>query len=224
SFFSSVFVRPDAQNVQVTATYNTTGGATVVVGVTANYRTRFMGIMGFSQLPIAVTSTSAWGAGRMRIALVLDHTGSMNEPTGSGTSKMSALKTASHGLLTMLKNAAQSPGDVQVAIIPFNTFVKLDATLFASKPWLSWGLSSGGGGDDSVSGCNGGDGGSDPCTPSSSNWNGCFTDRNQPYDVQNTAPSSTNTNTWFPAVNCSLAQVMPLSYDWTALNSKIDQM
>jgi hypothetical protein len=60
--------------------------------------------------------------------------------------------------------------------------------------------------------------------PSShSTWNGCVTDRNQNYDTLNTSPTS---GALFPAEQYSVCpvQLMPLSYDWTALSSKIDAM
>jgi hypothetical protein len=62
-------------------------------------------------------------------------------------------------------------------------------------------------------------------TPANHNtWNGCVTDRDQNYDTMNTTPSSGST--LFPAEQYSVCPV-PLvtqSYDWTALNSKVDAM
>jgi hypothetical protein len=39
---------------------------------------------------------------------------------------MSALKTASHNLLTQLQNAAGTNGDVYVSIVPFSKDVNVD--------------------------------------------------------------------------------------------------
>jgi Flp pilus assembly protein TadG len=226
TYFHALFTRTDAQNLQVTATYSSTNGSTVVVNASANMKTNIMGILGFNTIPVATSATASWGGAKLRVALVLDNTGSMTQTDATGTSKISALKTATHNLLTTLRNAAQNPGDVEVSIIPFANFVKVDAVSYRSMSWISWGLNSGSGGsgdDGGSGGCNGGDDDS-PCNPTSSSWNGCFTDRNQPYDSQNTPPTSTNLNTYFPAVNCSLTQLMSLSHDWTALNSKVDAM
>ena len=57
-------------------------------------------------------------------------------------------------------------------------------------------------------------------------WNGCVTDRDQDHDVKNTAPTTSIKNTLFPAEQYDQcpAQMMGLSYDWTALNSKIDSL
>jgi hypothetical protein len=51
-------------------------------------------------------------------------------------------------------------------------------------------------------------------------------DRDQNNDVQNTAPVAGSTSTMFPAHQASSCptSMMSLSYDWTALNSKIDAM
>ena len=55
------------------------------------------------------------------------------------------------------------------------------------------------------------------------NWTGGVIDRVQPYDVQDTSPTMDH-NTWYPAVNTTLPAMLPLTTDWTALNSKVDQM
>src|SRR5260370_40199172 len=80
---------------------------------TAKVNTSFMGLMGLSQIPISTTGTASWNNSKLRVALVLDNTGSMSQ-----SSKLTALKTATQNLLTQLKNAAQTNGDVYVSIIP----------------------------------------------------------------------------------------------------------
>jgi Flp pilus assembly protein TadG len=71
-----------------------------------------------------------------------------------------------------------------------------------------------------------------------STWTGCVTDRTQPYDAQNTTPTLNIIPTLFPAnqyyengtafcdLNSSnaLQQIVPLSYDWTALKATIAAM
>ena len=273
--FNSMYNHPEVTNVSIAATYTSSGTSTLVITGSASMPTNFMKVVGFPTLSFNLSSTIVLGGTtKLQVALVLDNTGSMTETDSTGTSKISALTTASHNLLSMLQANAKSPGDIQVAIIPFANFVKVNPALFKTMAWISWGLQSGsgGGGDGgsgsgsgsnsgsgssggsgsnsgsgsnnsgSGSGCNGGDGGSgggggsgsggsgsgggsaDPCNPSNSTWTGCFTDRNQPYDVQSTAPTANVLNTYFPAVNCSLAQLTPLSSNWTALNSTIDTM
>jgi hypothetical protein len=63
--------------------------------------------MNKSSLTINVSSTVKWGNKRLRVALVLDNTGSMAD-----SGKIGALKTATNNLLTQLKNAVVNTGDV----------------------------------------------------------------------------------------------------------------
>src|SRR3990170_4806535 len=52
AYFKALFTRPEATNVQVTATYTTSGGNKIVVGATANVKTNFMGLMGITQMTV----------------------------------------------------------------------------------------------------------------------------------------------------------------------------
>ena len=146
----------------------------------------------------------------LEVALALDNTGSMAQ-----ASKMTNLKTAAHNLLTTLRNAAKNPGDIKVAIIPFTTTVNL-GTSYKDNDWF----------DISSLDCNGSQSGSG-CTSTNwkNHWQGCVRDRTYPYDTQDDAPSPLTPATLFPVYACgTLATVMPLSYDWTALNNKVDAM
>lgn len=79
---------------------------------------------------MSASSTSIWGNDRLRVALVLDHTGSMTE--GSPNSKISALKTA-----TQLQAAASTDGDVYVSVIPFAKDVNAGAGNY-NADWIDW--------------------------------------------------------------------------------------
>jgi hypothetical protein len=59
-----------------------------------------------------------------------------------------------------------------------------------------------------------------------STWNGCIWDRDPDNDVKNTATSAGTKSTLFSAHQAKTcpAAMMPLSYDWGKLNSKIDSM
>src|SRR6266536_74097 len=120
--------------------------------------------------------------------------------------KMTALKTATHNLLTQLKNAATQNGDVYVSIIPFSKDVNVGSTNYAQN-WVRWDLW-----DENNGSCSGGwhasnyrtktncqSHGDTWTTDAHSTWNGCVTDRDQDYDTTNTAPSSSTTATLFPA-------------------------
>jgi Flp pilus assembly protein TadG len=221
SYVSSLFGHPEAQNLSVAATSTTSGGSQVTVSGTAAIPTSFMGIVGYSSVNIGGTATATWGNKRLRVALVLDNTGSM-----ASSGKMTALKTAAHNLLTQLQQAANTSDDVYVSIIPFNKDVNFGSTNYAAS-WLRWDLWDTDNGSCSKSkyttqsNCtkNGGTWNVNHAT-----WNGCVTDRDQNYDTTNTAPSSGST--LYPAEQYAYCptSLMGLSNDWTALSNKIDAM
>jgi hypothetical protein len=95
-----------------------------------------MKIAGIANLPITTSSNVVWGQTKLWVSLVLDNSGSMNQGDSSG-SKMSALQTASHQLLTVLQNAASTPGDVKIGIVPFTNVVKAGAGNVGAS-WLDW--------------------------------------------------------------------------------------
>src|SRR5476651_2375259 len=132
SYFTALFTKPEATTIVITATYSTTGGSKVVVNGTANVPTKFLGMIGYNNIPVSGSSTTAWGSNRLRVALVLDNTGSMADD-----GKMTALKSATHGLLTQLQTAAITNGDVYVSIIPFNHDVNVGSG-YSAGTWIDW--------------------------------------------------------------------------------------
>jgi Flp pilus assembly protein TadG len=232
AYFKALFTRPETQNLTVNTSYNTSQGTSLTVAASGTMKTDFMGIMGFSKLTITATGTAAWGTTRLRVALALDNTGSM-----SSAGKMTALKTATKSLLGQLKGAAVNNGDVYVSIIPFSKDVNVGTSNYNAN-WIDWtewdAANSGGGGLCWFGWCwNGsawvpqGSGGNH------STWNGCVTDRGnstgpsaQNYDQNVLAPVPGTAASLFPAEqydSCPL-QMMGLNYDWTTMNSLVDQM
>ncbi len=95
--------------------------------------TDFMNIFGFNKITITGNATSKWGSARLRVALVLDTTGSMDDD-----GKIDALKTATKSLIiTQLKSAVSVDGDVYVSIIPFSKDVNVDSTNSIAT-WIDW--------------------------------------------------------------------------------------
>jgi Flp pilus assembly protein TadG len=228
AYFKALFTRTEATGVTVTATYSTTGGSKIVVAANANVKAQFMGLMGVTQMAVGVESMVKWGNTKLRLALALDTTGSM-----ASDGKIDALKTATKSLLTQLKAAASQDGDVYVAIIPFSKDVNYGKSSY-KETWIRWDLWEETNGDcskkdwwvNSKSDCLS-QNGNPQWTPDNHNtWNGCITDRDQDYDTKNTAPNGNVQATMFPAEQYSScpAQLMPLSYDWIALNSKVDAL
>ncbi|HVV61915.1 MAG TPA: VWA domain-containing protein [Pseudolabrys sp.] len=222
NYFGAIFHRPEASNVVVNASYSSTNGSQLVVSGTATVNTRFVRILGVDQININASATSKWGNTRLRVALVLDNTGSM-----ASDGKMDALKTASKNLLTQLKNAAAQDGDVYVSIIPFSKDVNMDPANYQAS-WIRWDLWDAANGTcsdtsrHSQSSCVNHNGTWTPAAHST--WNGCVTDRDQNFDTTNDA--SIAGATLYPAeqYNSCSAPLMGLSYDWDSLNAKIDAM
>ena len=132
-YFTALFTRKDVANIAVTPSYTTSGGSQIVITATGTVPTTFMKAMGISMVDVSVSSTIAWGNSRLRVALVLDNTGSMNQ-----SGKITALKTATNNLLAQLQGAATQNGDVYVSIIPFVKDVAVDPTTNYSKSWIDW--------------------------------------------------------------------------------------
>ncbi|MGH6870620.1 MAG: pilus assembly protein TadG-related protein [Rhizomicrobium sp.] len=99
--------------------------------------TTLMNVVGIKTMTVGYTSKVVWGQTKLWVSLVLDNTGSMTQTDGTGTSKISALKTASDNLLTTLQGVAANAGDVQVAIVPFSKDVNL-GTSYSGSSWLDW--------------------------------------------------------------------------------------
>ena len=119
-YFKSQFVRPEAQDVQVTTAFAQPqqGSFSLTMTAGATVSTMFSTLIGQSTINLAATSEVLWGIKKLNLVLALDNTGSMQS-----NQKMTNLKTAAHNLLTTLKNAAKQPGDIKVAIVPFATDV-----------------------------------------------------------------------------------------------------
>src|SRR5262245_2957440 len=94
AYFQALFNRPEASGLQVDVTYTTTNGSQIVIAATANVKTDFMNLVGVSKMKVGVDSQIKWGNTKLRVALVLDNTGSMADDH-----KITALKTATHNLL-----------------------------------------------------------------------------------------------------------------------------
>src|SRR5664279_96114 len=77
-YFKALFTRPEATNVTVTATYDTSSGTSLVVNGTADVPTALLGIIGYNNITISSSSTAKWGSNLLRVALVLDNTGSVS--------------------------------------------------------------------------------------------------------------------------------------------------
>ena len=233
AYFTALYNNKDAQNVSIAATYTPptgSGASNIKVDGVGKITTDFMKVAGFPNMGFNTTSTATWGNVRMRVALVLDVTGSMADD-----GKMDAMKPAAKSLVDQLNPLAKNPGDIYISIVPFSKDVMMGAS-FKNADWIDWsdwdaanGSCSSGSHSSQSSCVNAGK----TWTPKNHNtWTGCLTDRDQNFDTLNTAPTAANVSTLFPAEQYSycdtsgaqIQPIMPLSYDWTALKSRIDSL
>jgi Flp pilus assembly protein TadG len=201
--------RAEITNLVVTPTFTTTDVGSFQLNLTASARIpTTLAAMFTDTMTIGTNAQVVWGMKRLELALALDNTGSM-----SSSGKMTQLKAAAKNLISTLKAAAKKPDDVKIAIIPFDTTVNL-GTAYKDNDWFDI---------DSID-CNGSSSGTG-CNSSNwkNHWEGCVRDRTYPYDTRDDAPTTTDTK--FPVSDCgSLAKLLPLTNNWTALNAKIDEM
>lgn len=235
NYFNGLFDRPDAANATINATYSTTSGQQVIVNGSAQVATYFMQILGYNSLTVTGTSTTTWGMSRLRVALVLDNTGSMAQ-----SNKIGELKTATGNLLTQLQNAASTDGDVYVSIIPFVKDVNVDPSNSSASwiDWTDWDANNGTCTAAVGSGSGGFGGSQSTCTgtwkPANHNtWKGCVMDRG---DSTGPDPQNYDTNVVLPALGITATQFAAeqysacpqaatgLSYDWSAMNTLVNKM
>lgn len=189
AYFNALYTNTNAGQITVTASYttNTKNGSTVTVNGTGAVATDFMKMVGFPQMGISSGSTTTWGSTRMRVAMALDVTGSM----GMGTGKLKAMQDAATGLIDTLSANSRMTEDTYVSIIPFAQMVNVGASN-KNATWLKWDEygSCSSSYYDTKAECQA----ANKTWNASSNknaWNGCVTDRDQPYDTTNEAPSGT---------------------------------
>lgn len=134
-YFSSLYTDKTAFGVTVSATYTpstSSAAATILASGQGAIKTDFMKVAGFPELSFGTKSTSTWGNSRMRVAMVLDNTGSM-ESNG----KMSALQTAAKNMVDSLSAFSKTTGDVYISIVPFAKDVNV-GTAKVNAAWLNW--------------------------------------------------------------------------------------
>jgi Flp pilus assembly protein TadG len=251
AYFNALYTNADGKQViqspatqAVTAVYtpnNGNMGNTIQLSVTAQVTTDFMKVLStsLSTVNFTVSSTTAWGNVKMRVALALDNTGSMAD-----NGKIAALRTAvagNGGLIDQLSALAKNDGDVYISVIPFAKDVNIGASNYNQTwiDWTDWDAANGTCSRSSYTTQSTCVAARKTWTPANHNtWTGCVTDRTQSYDTLNTAPTATITDTFFPAEEyyenseyyCKpgnkppLQQIQPLTYDWSSLKTMVNAM
>jgi Flp pilus assembly protein TadG len=237
AYFTALYTNKEASGITISSTYTVgtgTTGSTVQINASGSITTDFMKLVGFPNMGFSASSTATWGTQLLRVALVLDNTGSM-----ASSGKIGALQSAAKSLVSQLSALAKNNGDVYISVVPFEVDVNV-GTSNVGASWLRWDMwdpkltnSSG----NTYCSYNGlyyptmaqckfhGYTWSHTPTTNTSQWNGCVTDRDQSNDVSSAVPSSQST--YFPAdqdLACPAAAVLPLTYNWTNVNNTINQM
>ena len=242
AYFKALFTNNETKSITITATYtqNSGNGSTILVNGSGNIETGFMRVVGFPTMDFKTSSTSAWGNVRMRVAMVLDVTGSM-----ANSGKMPAMQTAAKALVDQLSALQKDPGDIYISLVPFAKDVNIGSS-FYNASWIdwsrwdtqsatnTWGTCSKNTYTDRTTCKNNGK----TWTPDRTKWNGCVTDRDQDYDTKNTEPSSSNAPTMVVAEEYTsgstnycktgsssyVQPIVPLSSNWSTLKTAIDNL
>ena len=106
-----------------------------MISATAQLPADFTKILGYDMFNVNAQSTPKWGICRLRVALVLDNTGSMADQQQD----CPALQSATQALLTQLQGAIDdSRRRLQPSpIVPFVKDVNVGATAYNST-WIYW--------------------------------------------------------------------------------------
>ena len=138
SYFAALYTNKDSTVVSddIHVAYlpkdSTTGMSNVVITASGYVIADFMKIAGFPQLNFNTGATATWGNSRMRVAMVLDNTGSMDQ-----NGKMPAMQKAATDMITTLSGYNKQDGDVYISIIPFAKDVNVGTTN-VNASWINW--------------------------------------------------------------------------------------
>ncbi|MBS0529825.1 MAG: pilus assembly protein [Proteobacteria bacterium] len=133
-YFTALYHNTDALNVSISAVYTpstTAAAAQILLSGSGSIKTDFMKVAGFSQLNFNTSSTSTWGNTRMRVAMVLDNTGSMQD-----NGKIGALINSAQSMVDSLSAFSKTSGDVYISLIPFAKDVNVNGVVDPS--YIKW--------------------------------------------------------------------------------------
>ncbi|MDH3658940.1 MAG: pilus assembly protein TadG-related protein [Alphaproteobacteria bacterium] len=174
--------------------------------------TSFMRIAGWSSMPVAASASAVQQLSGIELALVLDVTGSMDDPDPSGGTKIQALKDAAGTLLDVVYGENETVPDVSISVVPYNTVVNLGS----DRTDLLTGF--------------------DPSAYGSDGWKGCVEARAGTADRDDTPPSEEPFTAFLweagagtgynpsedPNAYCPDSEVLPLTAEKSVLSAHID--
>lgn len=133
-YFSALYHDTDASGLSLNAVYTpstSSAAATILLSASGTVSTDFMKVIGIPQISVGTSSTSTWGNTRMRIAMVLDNTGSMAD-----NGKMTALQSAASNMVDTLSGYNKNTGDVYISLVPFAKDVNLGSSF--DQSYIKW--------------------------------------------------------------------------------------
>jgi Flp pilus assembly protein TadG len=141
TYFKALYTDPEAtvNTADVHGSYtakDSSGAQNILVTGKGSVDTQFMKVAGFPKLNFDSNSTAKWGNARMRVAMVLDVTGSMDDDN-----KMSNMQSAAKSMIDTLSNLNKTAGDVYISIVPFSRDVNIGPTSDAAAwvtGWPAW--------------------------------------------------------------------------------------
>jgi Flp pilus assembly protein TadG len=101
----------------------TTG--TYSVTIEGKMSTSLMALAGIEDLDVGVLSVVSMGSRALDLALVLDVTGSMEDPVPSGGTRMQALKVSANKLLDIIEKEKATYATLKVGVVPFAEYVNV---------------------------------------------------------------------------------------------------
>ena len=193
-YFEQVYPGGTAVNLESI----TRDGDAVTVIATNTQPTYFSNIFGRDGLDVKVSSTAVHTSRNLNLALVLDSTGSMSEPTPTGGTRLTSLKRAGNDLIDQLGTV---PADqLNVSVVPFAAYVNV-GTNMSRENWIEF-----------------------PQTGRApSNWDGCVGSRQAPLNTRidsnvQRIPGVVN------GLGCALTEVQPLTRNMNAVKQTINAL
>ena len=165
---------------------------TVVGTVSADIKPIISNLWSSGPSTVTASSVVTRSVNKLEVALVLDNTGSMASNLGTTkVSKIDSLTTAAQSLVTTLAAAAQRAAEsdaVKISVVPFSMTVNIGSTYQGQTTWLTGKLPTAYGADVFATA-------QDRFTLLSNlglSWGGCVESRAAPFDITDTAPTSSN--------------------------------
>lgn len=154
------------------------------------------GLVSGGDMDISASTEVVRAGVKVEVALVLDTTGSMNEGT-----KLADMKNAAKAFVQKMKTASDKaiePNTIKISVVPFANTVRVDGTTYRNSTWVD---------QNGAAPINNQIFTTETATQFANRfqlfstlgttWRGCFEMREAPYDVQDTAPTTSTPATLY---------------------------